>query len=72
MKQGTARGNSGAGTKAADEGADWLRVDIWTTNKRLQHYYLCRGFTYGRAGANTEPTTGANTEPTRGSESLTG
>ena len=37
-----------AGTKAADEGADWLRVDVWTTNERLQHYYLRQGFTYVR------------------------
>jgi hypothetical protein len=37
-----------AGTKAADEGADWLRVDVWTTNERLQHYYLREGFTYVR------------------------
>jgi hypothetical protein len=36
------------GTKAADEGADWLRVDVWTTNERLQHYYLRQGFTYVR------------------------
>jgi GNAT superfamily N-acetyltransferase len=37
-----------AGTKAADEGAEWLRVDVWTTNERLQHYYLKQGFTYVR------------------------
>jgi ribosomal protein S18 acetylase RimI-like enzyme len=37
-----------AGTKAADEGTDWLRVDVWTTNERLQHYYLRQGFTYVR------------------------
>ena len=37
-----------AGTRAADEGADWLRVDVWTTNGRLQHYYLRQGFTYVR------------------------
>jgi hypothetical protein len=37
-----------AGTRAADEGADWLRVDVWTTNERLQHYYLRQGFTYVR------------------------
>jgi hypothetical protein len=36
------------GTKAADEGADWLRVDVWTTNERLQHYYLRQDFTYVR------------------------
>jgi GNAT superfamily N-acetyltransferase len=37
-----------AGTRAADEGADWLRVDVWTTNERLQHDYLRQGFTYVR------------------------
>jgi hypothetical protein len=37
-----------AGTNAAGEGADWLRVDVWTTNERLQHYYLRQGFTYVR------------------------
>ena len=26
----------------------WLRVDVWTTNERLQHYYLRQGFTYVR------------------------
>jgi hypothetical protein len=31
-----------AGNRAADEGPDWLRVDVWTTNERLQHYYLRR------------------------------
>jgi hypothetical protein len=29
-------------------GADWLRVDVWTTNEHLQHYYLRQGFTYVR------------------------
>jgi hypothetical protein len=37
-----------AGTRAADEGADWLRVDVWTTNECLQYYYLKQGFTYVR------------------------
>ena len=37
-----------AGTLAAYNGADWLRVDVWTTNERLQHYYLRQGFTYVR------------------------
>jgi GNAT superfamily N-acetyltransferase len=32
-----------AGTRAVDEGADWLRVDVWTTNEHLQ-----QGFTYVR------------------------
>jgi hypothetical protein len=33
-----------AGTRAADEGSDWLRVDVWTTNERLPDY-LRQGFT---------------------------
>jgi ribosomal protein S18 acetylase RimI-like enzyme len=37
-----------AGTRAAEEDAVWLRVDVWTTNERLQHYYLEQGFTYVR------------------------
>jgi ribosomal protein S18 acetylase RimI-like enzyme len=37
-----------AGSRAADQGADWLRVDVWTTNEHLQHYYLKQGFTYVR------------------------
>ena len=34
-----------AGTRAADEDARWMRVDVWTTNERLQHHYLKQGFT---------------------------
>jgi GNAT superfamily N-acetyltransferase len=37
-----------AGTRAADKGTDWLRVDVWTTSERLQHHYLKQGFTYVR------------------------
>jgi ribosomal protein S18 acetylase RimI-like enzyme len=37
-----------AGSTAANEGADCLRVDVWTTNEHLQHYYLKQGFTYVR------------------------
>jgi GNAT superfamily N-acetyltransferase len=33
-----------AGSRAGDEGADWLRVDVWTTNEHLQHYYLKQGY----------------------------
>jgi GNAT superfamily N-acetyltransferase len=29
-----------AGTRAADSGATWFRLDVWTTNHELQHYYL--------------------------------
>jgi hypothetical protein len=27
------------------QGAEWLRVDVWTTNEHLQHYCLRQGFT---------------------------
>ena len=37
-----------AGTHAADEGADWLRVDVWTTNDKLQQYYRDQGFAHVR------------------------
>src|SRR6266540_2636245 len=37
-----------AGTRAADEGARWLRVDVWTTNDKLQQYYRDQGFTHVR------------------------
>jgi GNAT superfamily N-acetyltransferase len=40
-----------AGTRAALAGARWLRVDVWTTNRRLQHYYLGLGFTHVRTVA---------------------
>jgi len=50
-----------AGTRAADEGDDGLRVDVWTTNERLQHYYLHQGFTYVRTVV--LPTTPPGTVP---------
>jgi ribosomal protein S18 acetylase RimI-like enzyme len=37
-----------AGTQAARAGAQWLRVDVWTTNTRLQDYYRQQGFTHVR------------------------
>lgn len=37
-----------AGTRAALDGATWLRIDVWTTNERLQKYYLDLGFTHVR------------------------
>jgi GNAT superfamily N-acetyltransferase len=36
------------GTRAADNGATWLRLDVWTTNYELQRYYLEQGFTHVR------------------------
>ncbi|WP_354641987.1 GNAT family N-acetyltransferase [Kitasatospora camelliae] len=37
-----------AGTRAAGQGARWLRLDAWTTNARLQQYYLDHGFSHVR------------------------
>jgi hypothetical protein len=33
---------------------DWLRVDMWTANERLQHY-LRQGFTYVRTVVLPQP-----------------
>ncbi|WP_018569187.1 GNAT family N-acetyltransferase [Streptomyces sp. PsTaAH-124] len=35
-----------AGDRAYRAGARWLRLDAWTTNERLQRYYLDQGFQY--------------------------
>ena len=37
-----------AGVKGARTRAKWLRVDVWTTNPRLQRYYLDQGFSHVR------------------------
>ncbi|MFD8258744.1 GNAT family N-acetyltransferase [Streptomyces griseoluteus] len=37
-----------AGDRAYRAGAKWLRLDAWTTNARLQRYYLDQGFQYVR------------------------
>ncbi|MEU7020937.1 GNAT family N-acetyltransferase [Streptomyces sp. NPDC046203] len=37
-----------AGDRAFHSGAAWLRLDAWTTNARLQDYYLQHGFSYVR------------------------
>ncbi len=37
-----------AGAKGASTGAKWLRLDVWTTNERLQRYYLDQGFSHVR------------------------
>ncbi|MGX4690882.1 GNAT family N-acetyltransferase [Streptomyces sp. JNUCC 63] len=37
-----------AGDRAYRVGAKWLRLDAWTTNDRLQRYYLDQGFQYVR------------------------
>ncbi|MFE3907318.1 GNAT family N-acetyltransferase [Streptomyces sp. NPDC059153] len=37
-----------AGERAQRAGADWLRLDAWTTNGALQKYYLRHGFRHVR------------------------
>ncbi|MFF7440873.1 GNAT family N-acetyltransferase [Streptomyces sp. NPDC008122] len=37
-----------AGDQAYRSGAQWLRLDAWTTNKPLQDYYLRHGFEHVR------------------------
>lgn len=37
-----------AGNRAAAEGAKWLRLDAWTTNKALHAYYVGQEFTHVR------------------------
>jgi GNAT superfamily N-acetyltransferase len=37
-----------AGDQATRQGARWLRLDAWSTNSRLQAYYLEEGFTHVR------------------------
>jgi GNAT superfamily N-acetyltransferase len=43
-----AHAGRGLGTRAAENGAIWLRLDVWTTNHELQRYYLDQGFTHVR------------------------
>lgn len=37
-----------AGDRARQAGAQWLRLDAWTTNEGLQRYYLGQGFAHVR------------------------
>ncbi|MCZ4125292.1 GNAT family N-acetyltransferase [Streptomyces sp. H39-S7] len=37
-----------AGDRAARSGAQWLRLDAWTSNPMLQDYYLRQGFRHVR------------------------
>lgn len=37
-----------AGDRAYRDGARWLRLDAWTTNRALQRYYLRQGFEHVR------------------------
>lgn len=47
-----------AGEQAVQQGAKWLRLDAWSTNLRLQAYYLKHGFTHVRTAADPEVVSG--------------
>ncbi|MGW2547510.1 GNAT family N-acetyltransferase, partial [Kitasatospora sp. NPDC001574] len=40
-----------ASVVAAAEGRSWLRLDVWRSNKRLQHYYEKWGFDHVRTAS---------------------
>lgn len=48
-----------AGARAAAAGDRWLRVDVWTTNRELQRYYLRLGFAHVRTVTRTRNPSGA-------------
>lgn len=47
-----------AGEQAVQQGAKWLRLDAWSTNLRLQAYYLEHGFTHVRTASDPEVVSG--------------
>ncbi|GGP39261.1 GNAT family N-acetyltransferase [Streptomyces sindenensis] len=47
-----------AGGQAHRSGAVWLRLDAWSTNRRLQDYYLRHGFQHVRTVMDGEAVTG--------------
>lgn len=47
-----------AGERAFQQGAKWLRLDAWSTNLRLQAYYLQHGFTHVRTAEDPEVVSG--------------
>ncbi|MFB9464451.1 GNAT family N-acetyltransferase [Streptomyces cinereospinus] len=47
-----------AGEQAVQQGAKWLRLDAWSTNRRLQAYYLEHGFTHIRTADDPEVVSG--------------
>ncbi|MFF8293621.1 GNAT family N-acetyltransferase [Streptomyces sp. NPDC016309] len=47
-----------AGEQAVQQGAKWLRLDAWSTNSRLQAYYLKHGFTHVRTADDPEVVSG--------------
>jgi GNAT superfamily N-acetyltransferase len=48
-----------AGARAAAAGDRWRRVDVWTTNRELQRYYLRLGFIHIRTVALAHNPSGA-------------
>lgn len=48
-----------AGARATAAGDRWLRVDVWTTNRNLQRYYLRLGFAHVRTVTRTRNPSGA-------------
>ncbi|HEU5155735.1 MAG TPA: MFS transporter [Streptosporangiaceae bacterium] len=56
-----------AGRKARDDyGAEWIRIDVWTTNKALHEYYERHGFTFLRSRRDLDYPAGALlAKPTR-------
>ncbi|MGW1037538.1 GNAT family N-acetyltransferase [Streptomyces antibioticus] len=47
-----------AGEQSVRQGVKWLRLDAWTTNLRLQAYYLEHGFTHVRTADDPEVVSG--------------
>jgi GNAT superfamily N-acetyltransferase len=48
-----------AGDRAASEGAKWLRLDAWTTNRSLHAYYERQGFQHVRTVVRADYPSGA-------------
>ncbi|MET9466602.1 GNAT family N-acetyltransferase [Streptomyces sp. NPDC006544] len=58
-----------AGDEAARRGFRWLRLDAWTTNSRLQAYYMAHGFTHVRTNTDAQVVSGwAAQRPSRHAE----
>jgi GNAT superfamily N-acetyltransferase len=53
-----------AAGRAHDQGLGWLRLDAWTTNTRLQNYYLRHGFQHVHTVA-TRPSGACYQRPAR-------
>lgn len=47
-----------AGDRAAQQGAEWLRLDAWTSNTKLHQYYLRQGFQHVRTTPDPDEVSG--------------